>query len=80
MAERCRRLAPLEPDARRLAGPGDAQFERQSFGALHQMMSKLSATEQEATWSEITQALHRFETGGMFTGPCELLVGVGTKP
>jgi SAM-dependent methyltransferase len=56
-----------------------AQFERESFGALHQMMSKLSEAERAATWTEIEQALRRFESGGAFVGPCELMLGVGTK-
>lgn len=54
------------------------QFEKESFGALHQMMSSLSATEQEETWQEIEEALAQFETGNGFVGPCEILVGVGT--
>lgn len=54
------------------------RFERESFGALHQMMAGLSATEQADVWIEIEEALGQFETGGSFTGPCEMLVGVGT--
>jgi SAM-dependent methyltransferase len=54
------------------------RFERESFGALHQMMAGLDQAEQAEVWVEIGEALAQFETGGAFTGPCEMLVGVGT--
>jgi SAM-dependent methyltransferase len=56
------------------------RFERESFGALHQMMSKLSATDQADTWAEIAEALTRFEGPDGFVGPCELLVATAVKP
>ena len=52
-------------------------FERESFGALHQMMSTLSDAERDETWKEIERELRKFETAGGFVGPCEMLVGVG---
>lgn len=56
------------------------RFERESFGALHQMMVGLSEDERADTWTEIEQALARFETpAGGFVGPCEMLVGAGTR-
>ena len=55
------------------------QFEKESFGALHQMMSKLSTDEKESVWEEIQQALTKFETDNGFTGPCEMIVAVGEK-
>jgi hypothetical protein len=42
------------------------------------MLAGLSAPEQAETWAEVESALREFETGGRFTGPCELLVGGGT--
>jgi SAM-dependent methyltransferase len=54
------------------------RFERESFGALHQMLSGLSPDEQADTWDEIGRELARFEARDGFTGPCELLVAVGT--
>ncbi len=54
------------------------RFERESFGALHQMMAGLSETQRAEVWIEIEEALQRFETEGGFTGPCEMLVGAGT--
>lgn len=56
-----------------------ARFERESFGALHQMMSSLSEAEKADTWREIEAELRNFEGPGGFSGPCEMLVGVGVK-
>ncbi len=56
------------------------QFEKESFGALHQMMSSLSSKEKESTWVEIENELKKFETGKGFEGPCEMVVAVGEKP
>ena len=50
------------------------QFEQESFGALHQMLSGLSDSEQDAAWDEIESALLEFEHDGQFVGPCEMLV------
>ena len=55
------------------------RFERESFGALHQMMSSLSAEEQDQTWREIEEELAQFEGASGFEGPCEMLVGAGTR-
>ncbi len=54
------------------------RFERESFGALHQMMSTLSETERAETWEEIERELRQFETKSGFVGPCEMIVGAGT--
>ena len=55
------------------------RFERESFGALHQMLAGLSAERQAAVWEEIEAELRQFERDGSFEGPCELLVGAGTR-
>lgn len=55
------------------------QFEQESFGALHQMLSGLSEIEKDEAWCEIKEALEQFETNGQFEGPCEMLVAVGSK-
>jgi ubiquinone/menaquinone biosynthesis C-methylase UbiE len=55
------------------------RFERESFGALHQMMAAMSERERAETWKEIEAALGKFETGHGFVGPCEMLVGAGTR-
>lgn len=55
------------------------QFEKESFGALHQIMSGLTADEKEAVWAEIEGELKKFETENGFIGPCEMIVVVGEK-
>ncbi len=55
------------------------RFERESFGALHQMMASLDENARAETWQEIEAALGKFQSGGGFVGPCEMLVGAGTK-
>jgi ubiquinone/menaquinone biosynthesis C-methylase UbiE len=54
-----------------------AQFERESFGALHQMLSGLPEEEQVDVWEEIEQALRQFEDPHGFEAPTELRIGVG---
>jgi SAM-dependent methyltransferase len=56
------------------------RFQKESFGALHQMMAGLSDDEKEQTWAEVHAALSRYEGPDGFTGPCEMLVGAGTAP
>ncbi|HVM09869.1 MAG TPA: hypothetical protein VM345_15485 [Acidimicrobiales bacterium] len=68
------------PSPLRLSSAAECvQFERQSFGALHQMLSGVPEDERPAVWDDIERALSRFEGDGGFVGPCELLVGWGTK-
>lgn len=55
------------------------RFEKESFGALHQMLSGLDEAGREAAWAEIEQELKAFEGALGFEGPCELVVAVGTK-
>jgi len=55
------------------------RFERESFGALLQMMQGMSEDERADTWDEIERTLARFETSEGFVGPCEMLVGSGTR-
>lgn len=55
------------------------RFEKESFGALHQMMSGLSEQEKASVWEEIESELQKFESGNKFTGPCEMLVATGKK-
>ena len=54
-------------------------FEKESFGALHQMLGGLSEGERDGAWAEIEEELTKFENGDGFVGPCELVVAVGTK-
>ncbi len=56
------------------------RFEKESFGALQQMLSSLDSAEREAAWNEVGSALRELEGSGQsFVGPCELVVGVGVK-
>ncbi len=55
------------------------RFERESFGALHQMLAGVDHAEKNAAWEEIEQELRKFERPDGFEGPCELVVGAGTK-
>jgi SAM-dependent methyltransferase len=67
--------APLELSSAREC----ARLERESFGALHQMLAGLTEDERSDTWREIEEALASFEAAEGFSGPCELLVGAGTN-
>lgn len=63
-----------------LPGAADClRFERESFGALHQMLSGLGEAEQHAAWEEIGTALTKFETADGFKGPCEMVIVSGRK-
>lgn len=55
------------------------RFEKESFGALHQMLSTLSDSDKESVWEEIERELQKFETENGFAGPCEMVVAVGEK-
>jgi len=55
------------------------RFEYESFAALHQMLEELSDQEKAAAWQEIQLELSKFEDSTGFSGPCELIVGVGQK-
>ena len=55
------------------------RFERESFGALHQMLSGLDSEAREAAWTEVGEALRAFEGPNGFEAPCELLIAVGDR-
>lgn len=64
----------------RLASASEcARFEKESFGALHQMLSGLDQDGKDAVWRDIEEALRQFETASGFEGPCEMLVAVAIK-
>ena len=70
----------MVPSPLRLSSAAECvRFERESFGALHQMMSGLSQPERESVWEEIERELRQFEGPNGFDGPCEMLVGAGAK-
>ena len=77
----------VDIEVRRIAAPVRmasaaecVRFERESFGALHQMLAGLDDAARDAAWQEIEEELSRFEGPGGFAGPCELIVAAGTKP
>lgn len=55
------------------------RFARESFGALHQMLTGLAPAQREEAWQEISTELARFEGPEGFEGPCELIVAWGVK-
>lgn len=55
------------------------RFERESFGALHQMLAGVPEAERPSVWDEIEQELKKFEGADGFVGPCEMVVAVGVK-
>lgn len=68
------------PSPLRLASAKECvRFERESFGALHQMLSALPEAQRPAVWQEIERELAQFEGSGGFVGPCEMLVAVGRR-
>ena len=56
------------------------RFERESFGALHQMLAGLDPGAQDDVWREIADRLAAFDGPAGFAGPCEMLVAVGRNP
>ena len=69
------------PSPLRMASSADClRFEKESFGALHQMLAGLAPSEQEAAWAEVGQALAEFDGPDGFVGPCDMLVVTGTRP
>jgi len=73
------RVSAIDAPVRLSSAAECLQFEQESFGALHQMLSGISNNEQDEAWHEIEEALEAFEKNGQFQGPCEMLVAVGTK-
>ena len=55
------------------------RFERESFGALHQMLSGVPEDRRETVWDEVASALAAFENADGFVGPCELHVISGAR-
>ncbi len=56
------------------------RFERESFGALHQMLSGVDEQARVSAWSEIEEKLTAYSGVDGFVGPCEMLVVSGTRP
>ena len=54
------------------------RFERESFGALHQMLGGVPEAEREGVWAEVEAGLGPSRAANGFGGPCDVLVGYGT--
>ena len=55
------------------------RFERESFGALHQMLGTMAPDDQDRVWNEIESALAEYDTDAGFIGPCELVIAAATR-
>ncbi len=55
------------------------RFERESFGALHQMLAGVPEAGRPSVWDEIEEELKKFEGAEGFVGPCEMVVAIGIK-
>ena len=68
------------PSPVRMASAAECvHFERESFGALHQMLAGLPESDREEAWDEIGTALAEFDGPDGFAGPCEMLVVSATR-
>lgn len=55
------------------------RFERESFGALQQMLVGLPEAQRRAAWDEVERELGQFQGRDGFDAPAELIVGAGRK-
>jgi SAM-dependent methyltransferase len=55
-------------------------FERDSFGALHQMLGALTETARAEVWQEVERELGKYEGHSGFESPCEIVVAAAMKP
>jgi SAM-dependent methyltransferase len=72
-------VRPIDAPVRLPSAAECARFERESFGALHQMLAGLPEPERPGVWADVEEALGQFEGPDGFVGPCELLVVAATK-
>jgi SAM-dependent methyltransferase len=70
----------LEAPLRLPSAADCTRFERESFGALGQMLAGLEEDERADAWQEIEHELAQFEGPDGFAGPCELLIASGRRP
>ncbi|GAA5116588.1 hypothetical protein GCM10023339_25590 [Alloalcanivorax gelatiniphagus] len=73
-------VTPVASPVRMSSAAECVRFERDSFGALHQMLAGVTEEERGTAWREIEDTLRQFEDPRGFVGPCEMLVVSGTKP
>lgn len=73
-------VTAVESPVRLVSAAECVRFERESFGALHQMLANVTDDERAAAWREIEETLQQFEGPDGFVGPCQMLVVSGAKP
>ena len=73
-------VRPLDAPVRFPTASECVRFERESFGALHAMLSGVTAAERDQAWREIEDELRQFEGQDGFVGPCQLLIGSARRP
>lgn len=56
-----------------------ARFEREAFGALHQMLAALDETARAEAWQEVERELGTYEGQNGFESPCEIIVVTAGK-
>jgi SAM-dependent methyltransferase len=71
---------PVAAPLRMASAAECARFERESFAALHELMSGLGEAGRRKAWAEIELKLHEFQTREGFSAPCRLLVAGGRRP
>jgi hypothetical protein len=70
---------PVAAPLRMAEATNCVRFERESFGALHQVLAGLTPEQRDEAWQEIGSELARLEGPDGFEGPCELIVAWGRK-
>ena len=55
------------------------QFEKESFGALHQMLAGLDQARKDAAWAEIEAEFRAFERAGGCELPSEVVIATGAR-
>jgi SAM-dependent methyltransferase len=56
-----------------------ARFEREAFGALHQMLAALDEAARAEAWQEVERELGKYEGQKGFESPCEIIVVSAVK-
>lgn len=70
----------IVPAPLRLASAAEClSFERESFGALHQMLAGLDAVQKDAAWAEIESEFRAFERNGVCELSSEVVIATGTR-
>ena len=55
------------------------RFEREAFGALHQMLAALDEAARAEAWQEAERELRKYQAQGGFESPCEIIVVTAVK-